>query len=242
MANRNLVLIAGKSAAGKTVSLRNLKDPQGVVYLNCESGKELPFPSKFRKKTITDPKTIPAIIDACDANDKCHTVVIDSLTYLMDMFESQYVLTASEKDKFKAWSDYAQFFKNLMQKHVAASSLNVIFLAHTSDVLNESEHVQETIVKVKGSLMNQGIESYFNIVIGAKKVPLTKIPKSDSPLLDITEEEELVGFKYVYQTRLTKETVNERIRGPLGMWPVSEVFIDNDLQLVVEVLHNYYSE
>lgn len=35
--NDNLVLIGGESAAGKTASLRNLKDPEGVMYLNCES-------------------------------------------------------------------------------------------------------------------------------------------------------------------------------------------------------------
>jgi hypothetical protein len=242
MSNRNLILISGESVAGKTVSLRNLEDPKGVMYLNCESGKELPFKSDFRQQVITDPLLIPQILDACDESDKCHTVVIDSLTYMMDMYESLYVLTATADNKFKAWSDYAQFFKNLMQKHIAQSSLNVIFLAHTSDVFNESEHIQAKMVKVKGSLMNQGIESYFNIVIGAKKMVLTAIPETKTPLLNITEEEEMVGFKYVYQTRLTRNTTNERIRGPMGMWSVDETFIDNDLQLAVEKLHDYYSD
>ena len=57
-----------------------------------------------------------------------------------------------------------------MQHHVASSSKNIIITAHTLDILNESDMVMETMVKVKGSLMNQGIESYFCNVISSKKV------------------------------------------------------------------------
>jgi len=238
MSNKNLVLIGGKSAAGKTASLRNLKDPEGVVYLACEAGKELPFAAKFKVITVTNPLQVPGIFQKIEGLEKYHTIIIDSLTYLMDQYESQHVLTAT--NGMKAWGDYAQYLKNLMQTQVASSRLNVIFLAHTSDVLNEGEMVMETMVKVKGSLMNQGIESWFNNVITAKKVILKELEDQDSPLLNITEEEESLGFKYVYQTRLTKKTINERIRGPLGMWSTSEIFIDNDLQNVLDKLHHYY--
>ncbi len=36
--NTNLVLICGASAGGKSASLRNLKNPEGVLYLNTEAG------------------------------------------------------------------------------------------------------------------------------------------------------------------------------------------------------------
>ena len=36
--NDNLVLICGESVGGKSASLRNIQDPNGVIYLNCESG------------------------------------------------------------------------------------------------------------------------------------------------------------------------------------------------------------
>lgn len=36
--NDQLVLIAGKSATGKSASLRNLREPESVMYLNCEAG------------------------------------------------------------------------------------------------------------------------------------------------------------------------------------------------------------
>lgn len=36
--NDHLVLLCGFSAAGKSRSLKNLRDPAGVLYLNCEAG------------------------------------------------------------------------------------------------------------------------------------------------------------------------------------------------------------
>lgn len=237
--NRKCLLIAGKSASGKTASLRTLKDPEGVLYLNCEGGKELPFASKFAVVTVTHPKQVENAFKQVEAEPNCHTVVIDTLTYLMDMFESKVVLEAA--NTMKAWGEYAQYFKRLMQQHVASSSKNVIFLAHTRDLLNESEMIMETLVKVKGSLMDQGIESYFNNVVASKKVPLNKLEGCQSPFLTITPEEEALGFKYVFQTRLTKETVNDRIRGPLGLWTPEETYIDNDAQLVLNKLHTYYT-
>ena len=158
----------------------------------------------------------------------------------MDMYESTKVINST--NTMQAWGQYAQYMKQLMSQIVAKSTKNVVFLAHTSDILNEGEMVKETLVKVKGSLMNQGIESFFTTVISTKKVPLNKLDNknSKSPLLTISEEDKANGFKYVYQTRLTKDTVNERMRSPMGMWDIKETFIDNNLRHVVNSLHEYY--
>jgi len=238
--NNNLILIVGKSGSGKSASLRGLEDPKGVIYLNCESGKELPFASKFRQQVITDPRQVPTIIEQAEAHANIHTVVVDTITFMMDMYESNLVLTA--KNKMEGWANYAQFWKKLMMQSVAKSSKNIIMLAHTMDVLNESEGVMETLVKIKGSVMNQGVEAYFCNVIACKKLALTSLTNYESSLLKITPEEESLGYKYVYQTKLTKETVHERLRGPLGMWDTAETFIDNDAQLVLNRLHDYYRE
>ena len=90
--NDNLVLISGKSATGKSLSLRNLKNPEGVWYLNCENNKKLPFKAKFKQFTITDPMQIYEAFAAAENDPAVHTIVIDTLTYLMDMYESVYVL------------------------------------------------------------------------------------------------------------------------------------------------------
>ncbi len=140
-----------------------------------------------------------------------------------------------------SWGDYAQFFSNvLMQDCVANSTKRVIFLAHTVDVMNELEQTMETLVKVKGSIMNTGVEAAFTTVIASKKVSLRALVDIQNPMLNITEDEQEDGFKYVFQTRLTKGTVGERIRAPMGMFKRNELFIDNDLQSILDRLDQYY--
>lgn len=39
MVNDHLVLVSGQSATGKSASLLNLANPEGVMYLNCEAGE-----------------------------------------------------------------------------------------------------------------------------------------------------------------------------------------------------------
>jgi len=241
MAERNdhLVLICGLSGTGKSVSLMNLENPEGVMYLNTEAGKRLPFKSKFKEYTVTDPLQIPDAFNHAESKDDIHTIVIDSLVMMMDMFESKYIVGSS--NSMQGWGDYSQFFKNLMNQHVAASTKNVIFTSHVMDILNEKEMSLERLVKVKGSLMNTSIEAFFSVVIATKKMALEKLEKYKNDLLVVTEEDELLGYKHVFQVKLTKDTVNERIRGPLGMWTTNETFIDNDAQKLMQRLHEYYA-
>jgi hypothetical protein len=237
-ANPNLMLIGGMSASGKSASLINLKDPEGVMYFNCESGKKPPFPCKFQQFIITNPIDVFHGFESAEKKPEVHTIVVDSLTFLMDMYISVYVLTA--EDGRGAWQSYAQFFKNMMQNYVAKSTKNVIFLAHLKTVHNELDMVMETKVPIKGSTQDVGVEAFFSLVLSAKKMHLKNIEGYSSDLLNITEDDEINGFKYVFQTMLTKETVNERMRGPIGFWQRNETFIDNDVQLVIDRLNNYY--
>jgi len=236
--NDHLILLCGKSATGKSASLMGLKNPEGVMYLNCEAGKKLPFRAKFQQFTITDPHQVFEAFQVAETRPDVHTIVVDSLTYLLDMYESLFVLNSA--NSMKAWGDFAQYFKQLMQQHVAKSTKNVIFIAHTRDTVNESEMILETCVPVKGALKNNGIESYFTVVIASKKVPLKNLKDYSSPLLNITPEEEALGFKYVFQTKLTKDTVGERLRGPLGLFDTSETFTDNNMQSIIDHLRKYY--
>lgn len=240
--NDNLILITGKSASGKSASLMGLENPTGVLYLNCESGKKLPFRSKFVEKVITDPLQVYEAFDYCregPGKDAFHTIVIDTSTYLMDMYESVYVIGSANGQQ--AWGMYAQYFKNLMQQYVAKAPQNVIFLAHSADEHNQGEMIMETKVPVKGSLKNNGIESFFSQVVSAKKVSIKVLKDYKNDLLVVTPEEEALGYKHVYQTRLTKDTVHERLRGPMGLFSTSETFIDNNAQLLLNRLHEYYN-
>jgi hypothetical protein len=154
------------------------------------------------------------------------------------MFESVHVLTSA--DTQKAWGNFQQYFKNLMQDKVANSPCQCIFTAHTLATYSETNMAMEVKVPIKGALKNNGVEAYFSCVIAAKKVPVKKLEGYGSELLVITEEEQMLGFKHVFQTKLTKETVNERIRAPMGMWTTAQTYIDNDAQLVLDHLNKYY--
>ncbi len=238
MINDHLVLVSGQSATGKSASLMNLANPEGVMYLNCEAGKKLPFKSKYQEFIITDPLQVYEAFDHAETLPDVHTIVVDTQTYLMDMFESVYVIGSA--NTMQQWGAYAQFMRNLMQKYVAESTKNVIFLAHTRQIMNESDMVMETKVPVKGSLANTGIESFFSTIISTKKMTLKKLEGFKNDLLIVTPEEEALGFKYVFQTRLTKETVDERMRSAMGMWSQQETYIDNNTQHVIDRLHEYY--
>lgn len=237
--NDNLVLIVGASAGGKSASLRNLQNQPGVMYLNCEAGKKLPFPNKFESYTITDPYQVHEAFDHAETLPHIHTIVIDTATFMMDMFESVHVLTSA--NTMQAWGAYNQFFKLLMQDKVARSTKNVIILAHTLATYNEADLVVETKVPVKGALKNQGMEAYFSCVVAAKKVAIKDLKDYGSEMLEITPEEEALGFKYVFQTKLTKATVNERIRSPMGLFTTKQTFIDNDAQKLLDHIRNYYA-
>lgn len=237
--NDNLVLIVGASAAGKSASLRNIRNQEGVMYLNCEAGKKLPFPNKFQSYTITDPYQVLEAFDHAETVPELHTIIIDTATFMMDMFESVHVLTSA--NTMQAWGAYNQFFKSLMQDKVAKSSKNVIVLAHTLATYNEADLVIETKVPVKGALKNQGIEAYFSTVVAAKKVQVKDLKDYKSELLEITPEEEALGFKYVFQTKLTKSTVNERIRSPMGLFSTQQTFMDNCAQRLLDHVSAYYA-
>lgn len=98
--NDYIFLVGGESKAGKSASLRNLKDPEGVMFLNCEANKKLTFsPVKFQTFTITDPYQIYEGFEYAEKTNNFHTIVIDTITFLMDMFESVHVLPAKDTMK-----------------------------------------------------------------------------------------------------------------------------------------------
>lgn len=238
--NDNLVLIGGESGAGKSACLMNLRNHEGVLYLNCEAGKKLPFRNKFKCITITQPSQVFEGFDWAETQPDIHTIVIDSVSFLMEMFESLYIIGAA--DSRSMWGEYAQFFKNLMQQKVAKSSKNVIMITHIAEDVDEATGLRKTQAKVKGALKGTGIEAYFSLVINVKKIPLRDLEAYPNDFLNVTEEDKLVGYKHVFQTRITKNTTGERIRGPMGMFTPTETFIDNDAQKLLDVVHEFYNE
>ena len=237
--NNQLVLICGYSATGKSASLRNIRDQQDWVYINSEAGKRLPFKNDFMTLRLDDPETVMAAFDEATNTPSIKGIIVDSLTFLMDMYESQYVLPAA--NTMKGWSNYNQFFKRLLQEKVVKFGRPVIFTAHVMDTLDEKTMEMRTAVPVKGALKGQGVEAYFSTIVAAKKVPIKELEDYNSDLLHITEEEKELGFKYVFQTRITAKSTGERIRSPMGLFSRNETYMDNDAQILLDHLNKFYS-
>lgn len=235
-----MALIVGQSAQGKSMSLQTLKKPKGVMYLNTESNKKLPFDNcKFQQYTITEPGEVEeAFVYAKDNSDEFHTIVIDTFTFLMEMYETQVINTA--KDTREAWGQYAQYIKRIMHNHIPQSPQNILILAHAAPKFNEDEETINVAVPIKGSIGRTGFESFFSCVVAAKVKTLKELEDYENDLLTYNEDEEELGIKHVFQTKLTKRSLNEKLRGPLNMWSKQETYINNDAQALIDRLRKYY--
>lgn len=238
--NDQLVLAVGYSATGKSASFRNIRKQERWLNLNTEAGKRLPFKNTFDNKRIEDPYQVFEAFDYAtnDAPENYDGIIVDSLTFLMNMFESMYVINSA--NTMAAWGSYAQFFKTLMQDKIIKFGKPVIITAHVRDELDEKNMEIKTSVPIKGSSKNEGVEAYFSTIVASKRMTVKDLEPFKSKLLTITDEEKELGFKYVFQTRLTSKTTGERIRSPMGLFDKSQTFIDNDCQILLDHLHSFY--
>ena len=241
--NDQLVLISGESGTGKSASLQHIPNKERWIYCNCEAGKRPPFRAKWyggeaRGTVITDPYQVYEALDFGTGNQDIDGVVIDTCTFLMEMFESVYIVGSANTQA--AWGSYAQFWKVLMQQKVASFNKPVIILGHTREELDDAAGIMRRSVPVKGSLKGNGLEAYFSTVVSTKRVQLKELKDYQSDLLTITEEETQLGYKHVFQTKPTKATIGERIRSPMGLFSKNETFIDNDVMKLLGHLKAFY--
>lgn len=237
--NEQLVLISGESGAGKSASLRNIRNQEKWVFCNCEAGKRLPFKNSFINKTIIDPYQVPNYFEEATENPEfVDGMIIDTITFLMDMFESKYVINAA--NTMKAWGSYQQYFKDIVQDKVPRFGKATVILGHTRAELDEAAMQMKTAVPIKGALKNNGVEAYFSTVVSAKKISIIELEKFSNDLLNISDDDKDVGYKHVFQTRITKATIGERIRSPMGLFTKAQTYIDNDAQLLLDHLKKFY--
>ena len=236
--NKNIVLIMGKPNTGKSTSLMNLHNQNKMVYLNTDL-KELPFKSRFIKNVeVADALDVLAYIKEIEQSEQVEGVVLDTLTFLMSMFERQYVNGSANTQK--AWGDYGNFYREFIHA-IKAGSKDYAILAHEDSFLNEQSMQMESRVPLKGSVAKIGVEADFTTILSTKQMPIKKLEGHENDLLHITDEEREDGFKYVFATRVTKESVGEKMRSAIGLWNRNELYIDNDLNQVFNRLKEYYA-
>lgn len=234
--NKNIVLIMGPPNTGKSRALRNMKNQESMVYLNTDL-KDLPFKDRFMLNVeVSDAANVISFIREIEANPDVTGGVLDTLTFLMSMYERQYVVNAVNGQA--AWGAYGNFYRDFIHE-IKSGTKDYAILAHADTVLNEQTAEMETRVPVKGAVGKTGVEADFTTILSSKQMSIKKLQGFENDLLHITPEEEEDGIKYVLCTRVTKNTIGEKMRSPEGLWSRDELYIDNDLGQVFERLRNY---
>lgn len=235
--NKNVVLICGEPNTGKSTSLMLLRNQEKMAYLNCDL-KELPFKSKFAVNVeVSDAYNVLDFIDEIEGQPGIEGGVLDTITFLMQMFERQYVSTA--KDTQKAWGNYGNFYRDLIHR-LKSGTKDYAVLAHVDTVYNETKMAMDSKVPIKGAVGKVGIEADFTTILTTKQMPIKKLEGFENDLLHISDDEKEDGFKYVFVTRVSKDSVGEKMRSAMGLWTRKELYIDNDLNQVFARLKQYY--
>ena len=234
--NKLIVLVMGKPNTGKTTSLRNLPQ-ETMVYLNTDL-KEIPFRDRFMSSVeVADAYDIHSYIEEIENTPEVTGAVLDTLTFLMSMYERQYVINAANTQK--AWGDYGNFYRDFIH-NIKAGSKHYVIMAHEETILNEQSMNLESKVPVKGAVGKVGVEADFTTILSTMQIPVKKLEGFENDLLHITDEEREDGVKYVFCTRVTKETAGGKMRSPMGLWNRNELYIDNDIAQVFKRLEEYY--
>jgi len=241
--NKRVVLIAAPPSMGKSHSLFKFANDPSVAYLNTDL-KDLPFKvpkGGMKVLNIAHAKTALEAVKDLEANyPEVTTGVLDTVTFLMNRYEAEFV-TGDTRPFGAAWQEYAAFYNDFMLA-IKTSLKSWIILAHTNTVFKEAEVAYETTVPVRGAVGRIGVEADYNIILTANKKTLEKLEPfmEGNSLLTISAREKRLGFKYVFQTDLTSDTLDLKIRSPMGLWKDEELFIDNNISLVVQRLAEYY--
>ena len=236
--NNHIVLVMGKPNTGKSTSLRNLKTQESMIYLNTDL-KALPFKSKFLKTIdVADAMDVIGYIQQIEEVPTVTGAVLDTLTFLMSMYERQYVLNSTNTQK--AWGDYGNFYRDFIHA-IKSGTKDYAILAHEDTILNEQTMQMESKVPVKGSVGKTGVEADFTTILSTKEISVKKLEAYQNDLLHITDEEREDGVKRVFCTRISKEFIGDKTRSAMGLWKRNELFIDNDLDQVFTRLREYYA-
>lgn len=228
----------GPPNSGKSMSLMQMTNQKRIVYLNTDL-KPLPFKDNFAQNVeVDDANDILSFIHEIEAHDEIDGAVLDTISFLMSMYERQYVTRA--EDTQAAWGGYGTFYRDFIHA-IKSGTKDYVILAHEAVQHNEKTMRWESSVPVKGAVGRTGVEADFTTILSSRQIELTDLEGHENDLLHITDLEKEDEFKYVFVTRITKDTVGQKMRSAMDLWGRNELYIDNDIQQVFTRLKKYYS-
>ena len=217
--NKKIIMVVGEPGSGKTSSLRNMPLEE-TVYIDIDRKSIKSFKGMDKLKQWVKLDYVDHIIPglkAIEDDDEVNFVVIDTLSFLLDLFVAQKIDTA--EDTRAAWGDYKKFYKEIIN-HVKTSKKSFIFMTHPKTVYNEQEMESKTFAYAQGSIAGK-MEGDFAVVIYTRKY----LNKSGIPAF---------GFS----VNLTKETLHTSVKTPFSMFD-EPTLDDNDIMEVFKAIDEY---
>jgi len=220
------LFILGDSGSGKSTSLRNL-NPEEVFILQAIK-KQLPFKGWKKNYTVLtrenpsgnlgfspDYKTAIHQLKYISEKTNKKIVIVDDSNYLMtNDFMSRVMEKATKGDVFSKYNEMAYNFHNLTKViENLRDDLTVVLMAHTQ-TNDDGNRTFKTI----GKLLDDKIKL--------------------EGLVSIILETKIKDGRYVFQTN--KIDGSEPCKTPLEMF--DDIYIDNDLQDVINVITDYENE
>ncbi len=213
------LLIVGDTGTGKTTSMEDLP-LKHTIYINVD-GKMLPFRAKSLYKHVNLESTEQLINGMIAAEDdpQVEFVVVDTLTFLGDMFYTEHIEHAS--NGMAGWAAYKSYINKVLNM-AKKSSKHYVFLAHAQDVYDEKEMITKSFGKIQGSLKGGGLEQHFTFVL------YSQVVKGDDGMP-----------KYVFQTNKSKQNMGVSAKTPRGIFtePYTEA---NSIREVFHAIDTYY--
>lgn len=151
-----LVMVLGKSGAGKSTSLRNFEaDEIGIFNV---AGKPLPFRKRLPKADRCGYRDIAAML----ANNDLRAYAVDDSTYLMQFSN----FAKAKETGYGKFVDMAVEFERLLEAAMATDENTVVYFLHHPDVDERGSVRPKTI----GRMLDEKlcIEGLFPIVINCE--------------------------------------------------------------------------
>ena len=204
------VLIMGRSGSGKSASLRNSSEDIFVININR---KPLPFKANEHLKVMNCDEFLKIKASLQAAYEKgLRVAVIDDAGYLMTSKFMSGHRQAKGNSQFDLYNEIADNFYNLIKYIADDLPEDMIVGVIMHEEMNEMGYTKP---KTIGRLLDDKvcIEGMFTIVLHALKI----------------------DGKYQFATNTDGLDVT---KSPIGMFETE--YIDNDFQLVVNKIREYY--
>ena len=239
--NGHAILVLARGGYGKSFSLLNIKDPKNAAYLNTDNkplSVNVPFGTS---EYITDPKQVLKYLKRVNKGkikNPPHTIVLDTITHLMKMFHTQYVADADNVQG--AWASYAAFYNKVLHE-VKTGKFNTVIMGHLTETFDDDGKILDIKVPLQGQTGKIGIETDFTTIVEVLVLKTKQLKGIKNKYLNVTKEDKEDGIKRVFLTRKHKFAKHSKARSQHLLFDRNELFIDNDIQSVIDKLDKYYS-